>query len=78
MASVKSNKLGQLFLKKKLITEDQLVEAMQQQAVSRRFLGSILLDKGWVSEEQLLQVLSDQYRLPYVVLRKERDQKKYR
>lgn len=76
MASVKSNKLGQLFLKKKLITEEQLVEAMQHQAVSNQFLGSILLDKGWVSQEQLLQVLSDQYQLPYVLLRRQAIDKK--
>ncbi|MBI4343454.1 MAG: type II/IV secretion system protein [Candidatus Omnitrophica bacterium] len=64
----KPSKLGQLLLKRKLLTEEQLVEAMQQQAVSNRFLGAIVLERGWVGEEQLLRVLSEQYQMAFVRL----------
>ena len=46
MAKPKPSKLGQLLLKQKLLSEEQLVEAMQQQAVSNRFLGSIVLERA--------------------------------
>ncbi len=64
MAATKPNKLGQLLLKRKLLTEEQLLEAVQQQAVTGRFLGSLLLERGWVRPDQLLEVLGEQYRLP--------------
>ena len=65
MISTKPTKLGQLLLKRQLITEEQLVEAMQLQAVTNRFLGSVILERGWVNAEQLLEVLSEQYRMPH-------------
>ena len=67
----KPSKLGQLFLKKGLLTEEQLMEAMQQQAVSNRFLGAIVLERRWLTADQLLEVLSEQYRMPSVRLRGE-------
>ena len=68
MAAPKPTKLGQLLLKRKLLTEEQLVEAMQQQAVTSRFLGTILVERGWLTQEQLLHVLSEQYQLTFVRL----------
>lgn len=69
MTTTKPGKLGQLLLKKKLLTEEQLVEAMQNQAIHGRFLGSIILEHGWVSSQELLDVLSEQYRMPVERLR---------
>ncbi len=69
MAATKpTNKLGQLLIKRGLLTEDQLLEAMQQQAVTSRFLGAIILDRRWVEADQLLRVLSEQYRMPSIRL----------
>jgi len=68
----KSSKLGQLLLKQGLLTEEQLVEAMQLQAVSKRFLGDIVLERGWASPDQMLRVLSEQYRMPFARLTDER------
>ena len=68
MAEIKTTKLGQLLLTQRLLSEEQLVEAMQHQAVSNRSLGSIILERGWLSAEQLLQVLSRQYRMPFTRL----------
>ena len=62
--TTKPSKLGQLLLKQGLVTEEQLLEAMQQQAVTNRFLGAIILERRWISSEQLLKVLAEQYRMP--------------
>ena len=64
MADPKPNKLGQLLLKRGLLSEERLLEAMQQQAIDHRFLGAILLERRWLTPEQLLPVLSEQYHLP--------------
>ncbi len=64
MAATKPTKLGQLFLQKQLLTDEQLAQAMQEQAVSRQFLGTVLLKHRWISADALLQVLSEQYQLP--------------
>jgi type II secretory ATPase GspE/PulE/Tfp pilus assembly ATPase PilB-like protein len=71
MGTLKPTKLGQLLLKKGLLTEPQLAEAMQAQAATDRFLGSILLERQWVAPEQLLPVLAEHYRLPAARLAKE-------
>jgi len=68
MAAIKPPKLGQLLVRKGLLTEEQLMDAVQQQAVTNRFLGTIVLERGWVSPSDLLQTLSEQYRMPYARL----------
>ncbi len=64
MVTMKSTKLGQSLVKRGLLTEAQLAEAMQEQAAGGRFLGSVILERRWVSADQLLQALSEQYRMP--------------
>ncbi len=68
MAAIKPPKLGQLLVRKGLLTEEQLMDALQQQAVTNRFLGTIVLERGWASPVDLLQTLSEQYRMPYARL----------
>jgi type II secretory ATPase GspE/PulE/Tfp pilus assembly ATPase PilB-like protein len=60
---VKPNKLGQLFVKRNLLTEEQLRDALRLQEGTGRFLGSILLERHWVTAEVLLQALAEQYRM---------------
>jgi type II secretory ATPase GspE/PulE/Tfp pilus assembly ATPase PilB-like protein len=64
MAAAKPTKLGQLFLQRRLLTEEQLAQAMEEQAATQRFLGTVLLQRRWVSADVLLQALSEQYRMP--------------
>ena len=71
MAAPKASKLGQLLLQKGLLTSEQLMEAIQQQAVTNRFLGTIVLERGWVAADQLLAALSEQYRMPCMRLTEE-------
>lgn len=60
--------LGQLLLKAKLITEDQLNEAIRVQRLEGKRLGSVLLKLGYLNEESLITFLSRQYNAPAINL----------
>jgi len=62
-------KIGQILVKKKMISEEQLEKAIKEQEVNKAFLGSILVDHGAITEEQLMQALADQYKIPFVNLK---------
>jgi type IV pilus assembly protein PilB len=63
-----AEKIGEIFLRKKLITSDQLDEALQEQAHNGKFLGELLVAKGSITERELLEVLSEQFNTRFVVL----------
>jgi len=60
--------LGQLLLKAKLITEEQLNEALRMQRLEGKRLGSVLLKLGHITEESLITFLSRQYNAPAINL----------
>jgi len=68
-ASGENLRIGDLLLKKGLISAQKLEEAIALQKKTRQRLGNILVKKGWVSEEVFLQTLSEQLTIPYVVIR---------
>jgi hypothetical protein len=59
-------KLGELLIKEKLITTDQLEEALQCQTVYGVRLGSSLIEMGYLDEDSLARVLSEKLGVPYV------------
>jgi type IV pilus assembly protein PilB len=62
-------KMGQLLLAAGLITEDQLVEALdKQKQTKRRRLGKILVEMGLTQEENICRALSAQLNLPFVTV----------
>jgi MSHA biogenesis protein MshE len=61
-------RLGDLLLEKKLISEQQLKEALDEQRVSGRKLGRVLIDIGAVSEADLHTCLATALNIPYVDL----------
>ena len=61
-------RLGDLLLEKKLISEQQLKEALEEQRVSGRKLGRVLIDIGAVSEADLHGTLATALNIPYVDL----------
>jgi len=61
-------RLGDLLLEKKLISEQQLKEALEEQRVSGRKLGRVLIDIGAVSEADLHGCLATALNIPYVDL----------
>ncbi len=63
-----SKRLGDLMVETKVLTEDQLQEALSVQQKDGSKLGAILIDKAFLSEEQLLSFLSRQCGIDYVKL----------
>jgi type IV pilus assembly protein PilB len=61
-------KLGELLLKAKLITSDQLNEALKQQKETGIRLGEALVRSGWVTEEDITETLSAQFGVPSINL----------
>ncbi|HVO83422.1 MAG TPA: ATPase, T2SS/T4P/T4SS family [Syntrophobacteria bacterium] len=62
-------KVGQLLLAAGLITEDQLVEALdRQKQTKRKHLGKILVEMGLAQEEDICRALATQLNLPFVTL----------
>ena len=51
--------IGQVFLERGLIDEEELRTALNLQADSREKLGKILVDLGYVSERDCLSVMSE-------------------
>lgn len=61
--------LGQLLIDKKLITAEQLDEALKEQKKSGGFLGNVLLKLRYISQDELFPVLAEQLGVEYVKLR---------
>lgn len=61
-------RLGDLLLEKKLISVEQLKEALEEQRKSGRKLGRVLVDIGAVSEADLHSCLSTALNIPFVDL----------
>ncbi len=65
--ALKSRKLiGQVFLERGLIDEEELRTALNLQAESREKVGKLLVDLGYVSEKDCLSVVSEHLRIPAV------------
>jgi len=68
MALVQAARLGDILVESKIITRDQLKQALEIQASSRERLGAVLLANGWVNEEQITFARSVQMDVSYVNL----------
>jgi hypothetical protein len=53
--------LGELLVKKGLVTEDELQRALKEQEETGQLLGTILVDRGFVSGPALAIALAEQY-----------------
>ncbi len=60
--------IGQVLLKKKLISEEQLKDALSEQKENGGLLGDILIQKGFISEDKMCQALASQSDLCYIPL----------
>jgi len=61
--------LGELLVRKELITQEQVNEALREQKKSGRRFGEIVTGRGWLEERQVLQALAEQLAVPMVRLR---------
>ncbi len=63
-----SNRLGELLVRNKLISEVQLAKALEEQRVQGGRLGASLIKLGYIKEEELAAFLSRQYGVPSINL----------
>ena len=63
-----TEKIGEIFVRKKIITPEQLEIALQEQTQTGEFLGEIFVRMSFVNEETLLKVLAEQFKTHYVAL----------
>lgn len=64
MVAKSSLYLGEILVRKKIITYQQLDDDLKIQRVSGKLLGAILLERRLVTEQQLLEALSEQLDIP--------------
>ena len=62
-------RLGDTLIAQKIISQEQLKLALEQQKKSGRRLGRILVDQGFANDEQICEAISRQLNIPYVNLR---------
>ncbi|OFZ66028.1 MAG: MSHA biogenesis protein MshE [Betaproteobacteria bacterium RBG_16_56_24] len=69
MARPEKVRLGDLLVQQKLISQDQLKFALEQQKRSGRKLGRVLVDNAFVTEENISEALAKQLGIPYINLK---------
>ena len=62
-------RLGEILLQQKLLSEDQLKAALDEQKRSGRKLGRIFIDGGYLTEEQIGGALARQLQVPFINLK---------
>ena len=62
-------RLGEILLQQKLLTEEQLKAALEEQKRSGRKLGRIFIDGGFVTEGQIGVALARQLQVPFINLK---------
>jgi MSHA biogenesis protein MshE len=65
----KKIRIGDLLVEHKIISENQLMQALADQKKSGHKLGRALTELGFISEDQLLEFLSRQLQIPYIDLK---------
>ena len=71
MASLKrvtTKQLGELLIERKVITSQQLQEALDYQKGNGGLIGEVLVQLEFAKEEDIAQVLTAQYGFPYLPL----------
>lgn len=63
-------RIGELLVQKKLISWNQLQEALSEQEKTKELTGQILIRKGYISENLFFKTLADQYEMRFIQLDK--------
>ena len=59
-------RLGDILVRNNVISQEQLVKALELQKGTGQKLGSVLITQGWLNEEQLYRVLEEQFQIPFI------------
>ncbi len=62
--------LGEILVKRNVITSQQLKEALELQKKQEGFIGEILVKLGYLQERDIVVALIVQYSLPYIAINK--------
>lgn len=62
-------RLGELLVQQKLLTEEQLKSALEEQKKTGRRLGRVVVEKGYATEQQISEALARQLNLPFINLK---------
>ncbi len=65
-------RIGEILVQKKLISWEQLKEALDEQKKTKEFTGEILIRKGFIAPIFLYKALADQYQMRFVDLTRTR------
>lgn len=68
MAGEPRVRIGDLLVQKGLMSEEQLMQALDAQKKSGKKIGKVVVDLKFVDETQLLQALADHFKYPFVDL----------
>ena len=69
MARPEKIRLGEVLIQQKLLSEDQLNQALADQKRTGRKLGRVFVESGFVTEEQISGALARQLNIPYINLK---------
>lgn len=63
-------RIGEILVQKKLISWEQLEDALAEQKKTKEFTGEVLIRKGYVAPIFLYKALADQYKLRFIDLKR--------
>ena len=69
MARPEKVRLGEILVQQKLLTQEQLKLALDEQKRSGRKLGRVFIEQGYVTEEGISEALAKQLQIPYINLK---------
>jgi MSHA biogenesis protein MshE len=69
MARPEKIRLGEVLIQQKLLSEEQLNQALAAQKSTGRKLGRVFVENGFVTEEQISGALARQLNIPYINLK---------
>jgi MSHA biogenesis protein MshE len=69
MARPEKVRLGEILVQQKLLSEEQLNQALSDQKRTGRKLGRVFVENGFVTEEQISGALARQLNIPYINLK---------
>lgn len=61
-------RLGDILVKRRVITPEQLAQALKIQKREQKYLGEILIQLGYLEERDIVVALVVQYNLPYIAI----------
>jgi MSHA biogenesis protein MshE len=62
-------RLGEILIQQKLLSDEQLTKALEEQKRSGRKLGRVFIESGYITEEQIGGALARQLNAPYINLK---------